>query len=254
MRLSVIGIALCATLGWPAASRAEPLAPSSGWSEAPGLVIPGVPPFPLPPGASVLRPDGPVAPVPDLGPDVPRGPAAAARQPEGKETVPRDKPPSGKDAVDALFVQLGKAKDPDEARGIASAIERLWMHSGSDTTDLLMQRAVTALNAEHRDVALEVLDKVVAIRPDWAEGWNKRATVRFLDDDDNGSMEDIAHVLLLEPRHFGALSGMAVILKRHGLAKAALKALRRAGEIDPGDEGIRKEIERLTPEVDGRDL
>ncbi len=257
MKTVLIGIALCATFGWLAPARAEPLPPSSGSGQEPGLVMPGPSPFTLPPGVSVFGPNGPVGPVPGLRPGLPRGPAsepaAEAGKPDRKEGL-AETPPSRKDVLDSLFARLGKAADPDESRGIASAIERLWMRSGSDTADLLMERAVVALNAEHRDVALSLLDKVVALRPDWAEGWNKRATVRFLDDDDDGSMDDIGHVLRLEPRHFGALSGMAVILQRHGLAKAALTALRRAGEIDPGDDGIRKRIESLAPDVDGRDL
>ena len=128
------------------------------------------------------------------------------------------------------------------------------MRSGSDTADLLMTRAVAALGADHRDVAGALLNKIVVLMPDWAEAWNKRATLRFLENDDAGSMEDLDHVLALEPRHFGALSGMGFILKRNGLDAGALKALRRALAIYPENEDLRKAVDQLAPEVEGRDL
>ena len=128
------------------------------------------------------------------------------------------------------------------------------MQSGSDTADLLMSRAMTAMSNNDHPLAKTLLDKVVRLRPTWAEAWNKRATLEFLDDDDAGSMEDISHTLVLEPRHFGALSGLGFILKRHGMEAAALKALRRAAEIYPESADIRKAVDDLVPDVEGRDL
>jgi tetratricopeptide (TPR) repeat protein len=172
------------------------------------------------------------------------------------EPVPEaaPKPPTRAEMLDKLLGRLAKAGDAEEAQSIASLVEQIWMHSGSDTADLLMARAMTAMNGNRHDVAEALLDQILALQPDWAEAWNKRATLRFLDNDDAGSMEDIGHVLTLEPRHFGALSGMGFILERHGENKAALTALRRVLELYPEDADIRKAVDKLTPAVEGQGL
>ncbi len=194
------------------------------------------------------------------GPDLGDRPSVLDNKPAqsggGKDTATElpTKPPTHQEILDRLFARLAKAGDADEAAGIAGVIERLWMQSGSDTADLLMARAMEAAQASHRDVALSLLDKVVVLDPGWAEAWNKRATLRFLDDDDSGAMEDIDHTLALEPRHFGALSGMGFILKRNGLEKGALTALRKAQTIYPESPDIKKAVDDLVPDVEGRDL
>ena len=181
-------------------------------------------------------------------------PTAAGKTDVATEPEPVQKPSTRAETLDRLMGRLGKATDPDEAQGIAGLIEQIWMKSGSDTADLLMTRVVTAINDNRHDVAGALLDQILELQPNWAEAWNKRATLRFLDDDDAGSMEDISHVLSLEPRHFGAISGMGFILARHGEDKAALTALRRALEIYPENPDVRKAVDRLTPEVEGHDL
>ncbi len=198
----------------------------------------------LPSDRPVLGSDGVV--------DTPAPPRGA--EPEAAPTASPPKPPSHADRLDKLLDRLANARDPDEAKGISGMVERLWMQSGSDTADLLMTRAVAALDGQRRDVAAALLDMIIDLRPGWAEAWNKRATLRFLDDDDSGAMEDISHVLVLEPRHFGALSGMGFILERHGDHAAALKALRKALAIDPQDTEIRKAVDKLVPTVDGESL
>ncbi len=216
------------------------------------LGLPGMRSIPLPLGAHVFGPHGS---EPGLVPSF-RGRAAPPKDAQLKaEDQPVEaKVPTRKELFDILFARLVNAADASEAGGIATLIERMWMHSGSDTADLLMTRAVAAMGSDHRDIARTLLDKIVVLEPDWAEAWNKRATLRFLQDDDSGSMEDISHVLALEPRHFGALSGMGFILKRNGLDKAALTALRKALAIYPENQDLRKAVDQLTPEVEGRDL
>ena len=174
----------------------------------------------------------------------------------GAETKPGPppKPPTRAEALDRLLGRLAGAQDPGEAQGIAGLVQRMWMQSGSDTADLLMARAVTAMNGDRHDVAAALLDAVIELRPGWAEAWNKRATLRFLDGDDAGSMADISHVLALEPRHFGALSGMGFILARHGEEAGALRALRRALSVYPGDAELRKAVDKLAPTVEGQEL
>jgi len=164
-------------------------------------------------------------------------------------------PEKGRQKVlDDLFERLVKAQDETEARGVTGAIERVWMHSGSDTADLLMGRAMQALQRKDYALSQELLNAVVEIEPDWAEAWNKRATVRYLADDAMGSMQDIARVIKLEPRHFGALSGMGFILQRGGFDKGALAAFRKALEISPQQEEIRRLVEKLTLSVEGQGI
>ena len=200
--------------------------------------------FPRFPGRKT--PSVPVRPAP--GPDDSPGdkPSTADAQPAP--------PPTRAEALDRLMDRLAKAQDPDEARGIAALVERLWMESGSDTADLLMTRALAAMGEKREDVADAMLDKLIEFRPGWAEAWNKRATLRFLQGNDTGAMEDISHVLALEPRHFGALSGMGSILARHGEEAAALRAMRRALSIYPGDVEVRKAVDKLAPTVEGQEL
>jgi tetratricopeptide (TPR) repeat protein len=231
------------------------------------LRIPGLPPVQLPPGTRVFGPNGPVDPE-SLGPARPRGeaPRSSPRESEAKpdpakpaeqKFTPR---PAVREAtqrakvLDELFKRLAATSDAEEGKGIAGAIERVWLRSGSDTADLLMSRAVAAVQAKDLPLALELLDKVVAVEPGWAEAWSKRATARFMSSDINGAMGDIDHVLKLEPRHFGALSGMGFILQREGLDKRALEIFRHVLTIYPGQPDIQKIVEKLAPEVEGRDI
>ena len=168
--------------------------------------------------------------------------------------IPQPPAPTPKAALDSLFQRLAHAADPGEAQGITSAIERLWLRSGSDTADMLMGRVLIAMQGNDHKLALQLLDSVIALEPDWAEAWNKRATVRFLDNDDAGSMNDISHVLTLEPRHYGALAGMGFILQRNHLDKRALQTYRRLLEVNPQQAEIRKTVDKLTLDVEGREL
>jgi tetratricopeptide (TPR) repeat protein len=156
--------------------------------------------------------------------------------------------------LDELFRHLGAAADPEEAKGYADAIQHVWLQSRSDTANLIMQRAMLASRMKNYPLALTLLDKLVALEPDWAEAWNQRATVRFLSEDFDGSMADIDKVLKLEPRHFGALTGMAVILQREGLNKRALEVFKKMLEIYPAQPDIKDTVDKLSLDVNGRDI
>ncbi|MBO0734918.1 MAG: hypothetical protein J2P49_11510, partial [Methylocapsa sp.] len=127
-------------------------------------------------------------------------------------------PPSSPEAarsqkLEALFARLREARKTDEAEAAALSIERIWLQSASDTANLLMQRALASMGSQQLPLALELLGKLVELEPDWAEAWNQRATVRFMTGDFDGAMADISRVLSLEPRHFGALTGMGMMLE-----------------------------------------
>jgi Tfp pilus assembly protein PilF len=157
-------------------------------------------------------------------------------------------------SLDDLFARLGAAKDEAEAKGIANLIERRWSRSGSDTADLLMSRAGEAMKAQDHALAVELLDRVLALKGDWAEAWNRRATAFFLLDDPVSSMADIRQVLSREPRHFGAWAGLGHIYMSGGDKKRALEAYKRALAIHPHISKLKDVVERLEPEIEGRDI
>src|SRR4051794_16958427 len=174
---------------------------------------------------------------------------AADPKPQTEAAKPR-KPAT----LDELFTRLAAAKDESEANGVANLIERRWSRSGSDTSDLLMSRAGDAIKANDHALAIELLDRVVTLKPDWAEGWNKRATAFFMMDDPVSSIADIRQVLAREPRHFGAWAGLGHIYMAGGDKKRALEAYRKALAIHPYLAKLKEIVERLTPEIDGRDI
>ena len=156
--------------------------------------------------------------------------------------------------LDELFARLAAAKDEAEANGIANLIERRWSRSGSDTADLLMSRATEAIGKKEYPVAIELLDRVLALEPQWAEAWNRRATAFYLLDDPASSMADIRQVIEREPRHFGAWAGLGHILMAGNDRARALEAFRKAHAIHPHLGKLKEVIDRLAPEIDGRDL
>ncbi len=178
---------------------------------------------------------------------------------EAGEEVPRATPiqqsqPGRQKVLDELFERLAKAQDAAEARGIERAIQRVWMRSGSDTADLLMGRAMQAMTRKNYTLTLQVLDSIIEIEPQWAEARHRRAIARFYAQDEAGAAEDLAHALALEPKHFGALTGMGSIMHRAGFDKGALALLRRALELHPQQESVRSLVEKLRLEVEGREI
>jgi tetratricopeptide (TPR) repeat protein len=180
-----------------------------------------------------------------------------ARPPTGQTQAKTPAEPEAKTPAEAaaeLFDRLARTQDSDEAAGIVSALDRLWLESGSDTSDLLMSRALQAMQGKSYPLALEVLDAIVDLQPDWAEGWNKRATVRWLAGDSKGSMADIAETLKLEPRHLGALSGLGAILEEAGQREEALRVYQRGLDIAPNYGPMKDAVKRLKAAVAGQTL
>ena len=153
--------------------------------------------------------------------------------------------------LDFLFGALKAAPDEASARHVEARIWALWMATPSDTAALLMARAKVALEARQLDVALKLLDAVVALRPDYIEGWNRRATIYYLRDDYGHALQDIRQVLAREPRHFGALSGLGLIYQARGEDAEALAWYRRALEQNPHMPGIAQRVEDLALKVEG---
>lgn len=157
-----------------------------------------------------------------------------------------------REKLDKLLARLATEQDPEGAKHLAALIEGVWLQSGSETADLLMQRALASMKTEQFPLALELLDKIVRLEPGWVEAWNRRAAVRFQAGDTDRAMTDIDHALKLEPRHFGALATMATILEQTGFEARALEIFRRAQGIFPLLPLLQDHIDRLTIAVEGR--
>jgi tetratricopeptide (TPR) repeat protein len=156
--------------------------------------------------------------------------------------------------LDFLFGALKAAPDDETAKAVEERIWALWIASRSDTTNLLMTRVRTAVEQKDIDLALKLLDAIVKVKPDYIEGWNRRATLYYLKKDYGRSLSDIREVLKREPRHFGALSGLGLILQDVGDDKAALEVYRRALAVYPRLQRIPDIVKTLQEKVEGRDI
>jgi len=184
-------------------------------------------------------------------------PAASAQSLDELPSPPSDLPqaePGETYSLDTLFGALKIAPDATSAKAIETRIWAKWIESGSDTCDLLMTRVRDAIEEKNYDLAIRLLNAIVAIRPNYVEAWNQRATVFYLKDDYAHAIADIAEVLAREPRQFGALAGLGLMLQDMGDDKDALEAYRRALAIDPHLENIPDTVKTLTEKVEGRDI
>ena len=181
-----------------------------------------------------------------------------AQSPRDLLSPPTDLPRSGHGeptySLDTLFSALKIAPDEASAKAIENRIWALWIVSGSDTCDLLMTRVKDAIEEKDYDLAVRLLNSIIAIRPSYVEAWNQRATVYYLKDDYARAIADIAEVLAREPRQFGALAGLGLMLQDIGDDKDALEAYRKALAIDPHLENIPDVVKTLIEKVEGRDI
>jgi tetratricopeptide (TPR) repeat protein len=157
--------------------------------------------------------------------------------------------------LDFLFGALKAAPDEASAKNVENRIWAIWLaSSGSDTCNLLMTRVKAAVDAEKYDLAIRLLDAIIELKPNYVEAWNRRATVFFLKKDYADALADLAKVLTLEPRHFGALTGLGAIMQDVGDDKGALIAFRKALEIDPHLEGVAEKVKTLSVKIEGQDI
>ncbi len=156
--------------------------------------------------------------------------------------------------VTSLLSRLSSTDDERSAEILEKAVWKAWTRSGSPTVDLLMQQVNKAAHEKKPDYALEILDAVVEIAPDYVEGWNRRATMLYLSDQFNESILNIKRVLELEPRHFGALSGLGVIMREMGNDRGALSAFREALKHHPFLKDAIEAVKELSETVEGRGI
>ncbi len=156
--------------------------------------------------------------------------------------------------LDRLFDALKVAPDDASAKYIENRIWALWLNTESDTASLLMSRVKIAVEHKDIDLGIKLLSAIIEMKPDYLEAWNRRATLYYMKKDFGHSIEDIHEVLKREPRHFGALSGLGMILQEIGDEKHALDAFRRALAVHPHLDKIPEMVKKLQEKVEGRDI
>ena len=163
--------------------------------------------------------------------------------------------PAGAQTVklDELFAKLLTA-DENAAPTIEQAIWIEWSKSGSPAMDLLLERGRNAMAEGAPDVAIEHLTALIDHAPDFAEGWNARATAYYQTGNFGPSIADIGHVLSLNPRHFGALAGLGSIFEELERPKQALEVYKAALAINPRQVGLQEAVKRLETQLQGQDL
>lgn len=155
--------------------------------------------------------------------------------------------------LDALFSALLDAT-PESFAPIEREVWRIWIESDNPATFGVMQTGIFAMQAGELDTALNAFDVLVERAPDFAEAWNKRATVLFYLGDYEASLSDVAKTLELEPRHFGALSGAGLIFDEIGQPEAALRAYREALAVHPNLPYPLMRVQALEDEMRGQPL
>ncbi|WP_375416505.1 tetratricopeptide repeat protein [uncultured Hymenobacter sp.] len=157
--------------------------------------------------------------------------------------------------LDELFERLRTATAPLEIEALQSGIWQIWLSTGEPGPDKLLEAGMRAMSAGDHTLAIAEFDELIAAIPDYAEGWNKRATAYYLRGEYRASLRDIAQTLRREPRHFGALGGQAIILRQLGEVRRALRVLNRLAGLCPHLPGLgeqRRELrERLAENRDG---
>lgn len=158
------------------------------------------------------------------------------------------------ETLESLFEDLAAQTRAPAANRISQRIWQELNKSGSDTINLLMNRATQAFREDRHSVALDLLDQVVVLAPDFSEGWNRRATVHFAMKEYGRSLSDIEQTLAIQPRHFGALSGLAKILEIFDRDRDSLAAWYKVLEIYPANEEAQRAVIKLEEKLTGANI
>lgn len=226
-----------------------------------GAALPGVH---TPPPASALI--APARDIPAHGGDAQPGPTphgatpgggASKADPAASANAAPDKPDTPaqrRRALEDLYAHLAATENAKTAAPLVAAIERLWLFSGSDTIDVLMERVLKAVSEKKFSLAEKLADTIVELEPGFAEGWNRRALVAYLRGDHDNALNALRRALALEPSHFKALDGIAQIMREQGDKAAALKTYRQLLNVHPFWEGGAEAVEQLKREIEGQGI
>lgn len=186
---------------------------------------------------------------PERGQDV----EAVAPGPSPQQRAERYSEATRAKLLDQLFEKLKDASSPEESKMLGEAISALFLRSGSPTIDLMMVWAADEMAHGDKGRALDYLDAIVALAPDDAEAYFRRAAVHYAMRNFGKALDDLNKTLVLEPRHYEALAGLGAILRDLDRPKEALAAYRAAQALNPQMESAKKAIETLSRRVEGRD-
>jgi tetratricopeptide (TPR) repeat protein len=194
-------------------------------------------------------------PTPESKRPAAEGPRSPARQQlSGTPLKAVEEPGARAKRLDDLFAQLRQEASAAKAGAIANKINAEWFNSGSATIDLLVQRATQAVAKQDNAAAFDFLDQAIILDPDYAEAWNRRATLNYATDHYSQSLDDIRETLKREPRHYGALMGLAAIMEETDRKPQALQTYFKVLEIYPTLKGAQDAVGRLSDELSGQAL
>ena len=132
-----------------------------------------------------------------------------------------------------LFKKLNETENQDEIRDLISDIWNIWYEVDDPKVIEYFEKGIQAMNLRNYPLAIRFFNNLIEEDPNFAEGWNKRATVHFMMGNFDQSMQDIIKTLELEPRHFGALDGMGLIFIHQGQFQQAIDVYDKMLEIFP---------------------
>ena len=156
--------------------------------------------------------------------------------------------------LEELFQQLQTTESRAETELLQADIWQVWLDTGTPKTDQWMAQGLTAMSDQEYDEAIDLFTQIIEAQPQYAEGWNKRATAYYLRGNYKAAIDDIERTLALEDRHFGALSGLVSIYRTIGDDRGALRTLERLADIMPGDEAVQQQIYRVRGELGIRNI
>lgn len=237
---------VCATSAWqslPAAAQSQ----SPGQrSEKPQQSQPAEP-----------APKGlPDKPAPDAGNGQPKKPVLPQARSDGARAL--DKLPQTAEeksrSLNDLYAKLATAENEDEAKKLAGQIERLWRHSGSDTANLLVSRALKVAGEKRNELALRLFDHAIELAPDYTEAFTQRAFFHFTQSNMHAAVGDLRRVLALDPNHFKAMEGLAQIWRDSGNKKGAYEVTKQLLDVHPFAAGAKQNFDELKRAVEGQGI
>lgn len=215
---------------------------------------------PVGPGAPAGPGAGPQSGKPEpgqpQGPGQPRKPVLPQARSDGARAV--DKLPQTAEeksrALGDFYAQLATAENEEAAKKITAQIERLWRHSGSDTANLLVSRALKAAGEKRLELAEKLFDHAVTLAPDYTEAFTQRAFYHYTQSNMHAAVGDLRRVLALDPNHFKAMEGLAQIWSASGNKKGAYQVTRQLLDVHPFAAGAKQSFEELKREVEGQGI
>lgn len=157
-------------------------------------------------------------------------------------------------SVEELLDRLAVTSEATEAELLAEEVWARFFSSGSASVDLILQRGIEAQSSKKLDLAGDFFSDVIEFAPDFAEGWNRRAALEYARGEYASAAEDLGVAIQLQPRHFGAMVGLGLVLERLGSAEGAFQAYSDALEIHPFMAQAQEGVDRLSKQVEGRQL